>query len=292
MMWVFITKVRLAAAGIELLPVSAPVRKTIDFLQNEIPSRGASTLDVFMQTQPGTNVTSIEFLTALDTYSTTLASYPHVIGVQNLVRMQPGVTVAQYASYYANSSSELSLRVQSPFYISDLRSVSRTSITLDVGSSYDHGPHIVREIRRLNDGPIAFLLRDHGLEGKRDTRMLRYFYSRLLIISGTLADDYDLNQSLGETFPDLIAVLVVAMFLLLFLLTGSIFVPIKALITAALSIVSSFGFIVLIFQEGPANAEKLLNFKAAGILDPLQLLFIFGVSFGLSLDYEGYSLIR
>ena len=107
-----------------------------------------------------------------------------------------------------------------------------------------------------------------------------------------MADNYDLNQSIGDTFPDLIAVLVVAMFLLLFLLSGSIFVPIKALITAALSIVSSFGFIVLIFQEGPANAEKLLNFKAAGILDPLQLLFIFGVSFGLSLDYEGYSLIR
>lgn len=176
MMWVFISKLRLAAAGIELLPVSAPERETIDFLQAEIPSRGASTLDVFMQTLPGTTVTSIEFLTALDTYSTTLSSYPHVIGVQNLVRMQPGVTVAQYASFYANSSSEWSFRVQSPFYISDLRSVSRTSITLDVGSSYDHGPDIVREIRRLNDGSIASLLRDHGLEGKRDSRIVSYFF--------------------------------------------------------------------------------------------------------------------
>lgn len=73
----------------------------------------------------------------------------------------------------------------------------------------------------------------------------------------------------------------------LFLLSGSLFVPVKAIITAALSIVSSFGFIVLLFQDGPITAENLLGFKAPGNIEPQLLIFIFAVTFGLSLDYEG-----
>ena len=76
-------------------------------------------------------------------------------------------TVGQYISYYSNSSSELSLQVQSPFYISDLRSISRTTIVLDLDSSDSRMPEIIRKIRRLDGGEISAALTIYGLGGEK-----------------------------------------------------------------------------------------------------------------------------
>lgn len=165
MMWVFITKVRLGTTWTDLIAVHAPSRETVEFLQAKIPSLGASSMEVFMQTEPETTVISPVFLTALDKYSTAIESISHVVGVRNLIRIQPGLTVGQYVSYYSNSSSELSLQVQSPFYISDLRSISRTTIVLDLDSSDSRTPEIIRKIRRLDAGEISAALTIYGLGG-------------------------------------------------------------------------------------------------------------------------------
>ena len=74
-------------------------------------------------------------------------------------------------------------------------------------------------------------------------------------------------------------------------LTGSIVMPFKAMLTSLLSLCASFGFLVLIIQDG--NGEKLLEFKNnLQCLDGLQLIFIFLVAFGLSMDYELFMLGR
>jgi RND superfamily putative drug exporter len=72
-------------------------------------------------------------------------------------------------------------------------------------------------------------------------------------------------------------------YLVLFLLTGSVVLPLKAVVMNILSIGASFGALVWIFQLG--HLSSLLNFTAAP-LDPSVPVLLFCIVFGLSMDYE------
>lgn len=268
LMYVFIDKVRLGNNGVYLLPVDSTIKRTYSAIARDIPAGGGSSLEVFMESR-STLVTSPAFLTALDAYTTDIERFDSVDSVRNLVRMKDGFTIPDYASSYASVDSVLSKNVLSPFFISNLQLVSRTTIYLKIGAYDDAIPDLIRSIRSINrNSAVSTYLSDVAMTGEP-------------------AANYDINRDVGGVFPYLIAVVVCAMFVLLFLLSGSILVPIQAIITAVLSLVASLGFLVLIFQDGPENAKDLLDFENSGTLDPLILLFIFGVSFGLSLDYEG-----
>src|SRR5205823_13644187 len=72
-------------------------------------------------------------------------------------------------------------------------------------------------------------------------------------------------------------------YLLLLLLTGSVLLPLKAVIMNLLSISASFGALVWIFQQGHLSAQ--LHFTAAPV-DPTLPVMLFCITFGLSMDYE------
>jgi RND superfamily putative drug exporter len=72
-------------------------------------------------------------------------------------------------------------------------------------------------------------------------------------------------------------------YLVLFLLTGSVVLPLKAVVMNILSIGASFGALVWVFQQG--HLSSLLNFTAAP-LDPSVPVLLFCLVFGLSMDYE------
>jgi MMPL family len=77
--------------------------------------------------------------------------------------------------------------------------------------------------------------------------------------------------------------------MLLFLLTGSVVLPIKALALNALSLTAVFGVLVSIFQDG--HLAGLLGFTP-GPTDVSMILLIFCIAFGLSMDYEVFLLAR
>ena len=76
----------------------------------------------------------------------------------------------------------------------------------------------------------------------------------------------------------------------LFMLTGSVILPIKALIMNVLTISATFGILVLIFQDG--RFEGLLDFTSQGALESTQPVFLFAIVFGLSTDYAVFLLTR
>ena len=78
--------------------------------------------------------------------------------------------------------------------------------------------------------------------------------------------------------------------MILFLLFGSVVIPIKAVIMTLLSITASFGALVWIFQEG--NLSNLLNFEPLGYTIAGNPIIMFSVIFGLSMDYEVLLLSR
>jgi RND superfamily putative drug exporter len=77
---------------------------------------------------------------------------------------------------------------------------------------------------------------------------------------------------------------------LLFLMTGSVLVPIKAIVLNVLSLGATFGAMVWVFQDG--NGADLLTFTPTGTLDTSIPVLMFCIAFGLSMDYEVFLLSR
>jgi RND superfamily putative drug exporter len=80
------------------------------------------------------------------------------------------------------------------------------------------------------------------------------------------------------------------MFIVLFLVFGSVTLPLKAMLMNAISISASFGAIVWVFQDG--RFSDILRYTPLGISDSTAPLLMFSIVFGLSMDYEVLILAR
>ena len=110
------------------------------------------------------------------------------------------------------------------------------------------------------------------------------------LVTGDAAELVDFTQSVARRLPYALALIVGATLVLLFLMTGSVVVPVKAVVMNVLSLGASFGALVWIFQDG--HLSGLLGFDPVGALDATILLAIFIFAFGLSMDYEVFLLSR
>jgi RND superfamily putative drug exporter len=100
----------------------------------------------------------------------------------------------------------------------------------------------------------------------------------------------DLKHNLVERSPWMVATVMCVMFVVLFLVFGSITLPLKAMLMNALSISASFGAIVWVFQDG--RFHEVLDYIPLGISDCTAPLLMFSIVFGLSMDYEVLILSR
>jgi RND superfamily putative drug exporter len=104
-----------------------------------------------------------------------------------------------------------------------------------------------------------------------------------VLATGETAFDLDVvNFILGRT-PIAIGSVVLVTYIVLFLLTGSVVLPLKAVLTNLFSISASFGALVWIFQQG--HLSQQLGFTAQSI-DPSVPVILFSIVFGMSMDYE------
>jgi uncharacterized membrane protein YdfJ with MMPL/SSD domain len=108
--------------------------------------------------------------------------------------------------------------------------------------------------------------------------------------AGQTAAFLDLEHSLGAHLPAVLALIVAATLIVLFLFTGSVVLPIKAVLMNALSLSAVLGILVLIFQDG--RLEGLLSYTGQGALDATQPIFLAAVAFGLATDYGVFLLSR
>jgi RND superfamily putative drug exporter len=109
-------------------------------------------------------------------------------------------------------------------------------------------------------------------------------------VAGKTASFTDLESSLAAHLPVVLAVVVGATVTILFLMTGSVVLPIKAVLMNALNISAVFGVLVLIFQKG--NLQGLLGYTSQGAIDATQPILLFAIAFGLATDYGVFLLSR
>jgi RND superfamily putative drug exporter len=111
-----------------------------------------------------------------------------------------------------------------------------------------------------------------------------------VLVGGATADFIDFQDSLTRHLPIAFAIIVIATLVILFLMTGSVVLPIKSLIMNVLNLSAVFGLLVLIFQDG--RFESLLDYSSAGAIEQTMPILLFAVAFGLSTDYAVFLLSR
>jgi RND superfamily putative drug exporter len=109
-------------------------------------------------------------------------------------------------------------------------------------------------------------------------------------VAGETAGFVDLEHSLATHLPLVLALVIAATLIVLFLMTGSLVLGVKAVLMNALSLSAVFGALVLIFQHG--SLQSLLSYRSTGALDATQPILLFAMGFGLATDYGVFLLSR
>jgi RND superfamily putative drug exporter len=110
------------------------------------------------------------------------------------------------------------------------------------------------------------------------------------LVGGYPAELADFRAMLTDRIPLVAAVLLVISFGVLFAMSRSLLLPVKATVLNLLSLAVMFGVLVTVFQNG--FLADVLGFTPIGTLDPAFPILMFCVAYGLSMDYEVFLLSR
>jgi uncharacterized membrane protein YdfJ with MMPL/SSD domain len=111
-----------------------------------------------------------------------------------------------------------------------------------------------------------------------------------VLVTGAAAHFVDFQHSLKANLPIALAVVIVSTLVVLFLMTGSVVLPVKQLLMNALNLSAVFGILVFVFQDG--RLEGLLDYRSQGALEQTMPVLLFAIAFGLSTDYGVFLLSR
>jgi len=168
-------------------------------------------------------------------------------------------------SAYAQSLAKISgiIQVAPPVSTSD---VARIRAISSVSARTPAGENQIREIR--------------AIKSPNGTK-----------VGGVAADYADSQNGIARTLPWVFLWIGISVLVLLFLFTGSVILPIKAILLNAISLSATIGVLTWIFIDGHL-ANLLGGFTLTGSLDTSTLLLIAVLTFGLSMDYELFLLSR
>jgi RND superfamily putative drug exporter len=109
-------------------------------------------------------------------------------------------------------------------------------------------------------------------------------------VTGQAAVQIDFTQALTDRAPLAAGIVALATLVLLFLMTGSLVIPIKALLSNAISLSAALGVLVWVFQDG--HLSGVLDFVSSGGIETYVLALVIAFAFGLAMDYEVFLLSR
>ena len=110
-----------------------------------------------------------------------------------------------------------------------------------------------------------------------------------VLVTGLAQINRDSSEAITSRLPLVLTVIALITYVLLFLLTGSVVLPLKALVLNVLSLTAAFGALVWIFQDGHLGA---LGTTPTGTLVATMPVLLFCIAFGLSMDYEVFLVSR
>jgi putative drug exporter of the RND superfamily len=254
------TQLRMGVGYVRALPVHAQSRQGYETLQRDFPNEDQSSFTIVVDYPDGTRLRA-DHIGAIYDLSRRLAATPDVLRVESIVDLDPGISRSQYQAMYSGPRTALPPAAQQALATS-------TGTHIVVLQAFSHSERTSDQAREV----VRAIRADPGVGvGGR------------VVVSGFTATDLDLLRDIEETAPLAIGFVVLVTFVLLLLLTGSLVLPLKAVIVNLLSISASFGAVVWIFQDG--HLSSVLGFTAQSV-DPSIPVIFFATVLGLSMDYE------
>ena len=284
-------RVKMSVADTRSMPASSQSRQVGERLENDFPRNEttpvqiivthdtpvdykASIGDLYDILVKNGNLTEVmppaaskQSISALYDYTRAIEKVPGVTRVESLVNYSPQMSKQDYLDLYAEGrrlNDGLAMGLIGQYTKGNY---SLVKVMYDTDPAADATKQMVRDIRNVQ--PPA------GMSTQ---------------VGGIPAIVLDFLESIAGRAPVALALIVGIIFILLFLMLGSLVVPLKAVVLNILSLSVSFGALVWIFQDG--NLSNILGFTSIGSIDGTQPVLIFAIAFGLSMDYEVFLLSR
>jgi putative drug exporter of the RND superfamily len=251
-------QLRMAQGGVDQLPPTNTARQGYDTLVRDFPGQDQTSIEAVVN-YPDSNPLTASHIGDVYDLSRRLAALPNVLRVESIVDIDTKLGKADYERLLSGPQSSLPPALQQALTIGSGSHIVLLNVVTNQPPTSDEARAIVNAIRaeHVNDGQV--------------------------LATGETAFDLDVvNFILGRT-PIAIGSVVLVTYIVLFLLTGSVVLPLKAVLTNLFSISASFGALVWIFQQG--NLSQQLGFTAQSI-DPSVPVILFSIVFGMSMDYE------
>ncbi len=257
--------VRFSAPDASILPADVPSRAAYDLLASRFNAR--ETTPILLAVQTKGNVLTPNNIHNLYAYVQRIEADPLVQRVDSIVSADPRFTLEQYELLYAHPQL-----VADPYLAAFLKtSVAGDTTMISVISKYgmldQHTEALVQTIRNTHLG--------NGIT---------------VLVDGGTAGNIDYVQSLYTDFPMAVLVVSITTYVVLLLFFRSLFLPLKAILMNTLSILASYGALVVIFQNG--FMHQVLGFTPLGFVEASSPILLFCTLFGLSMDYEVFLLFR
>ena len=257
--------VRFSAPDASILPANVPSRAAYDLLVSRFNQR--ETTPILMAVQTKGNALTPDNIKNLYYYVKRIEADPRVERVDSIVSADPRFTLDQYELLYTHPQL-----IADPYIGAFLKSsVAGDTVFVQVISKYgmvdSQSQTLVQTIRNTDPG--------HGIS---------------VLVDGGTAGNIDYVTSLYTDFPKAVLIVALTTYIVLFFLFRSLLLPLKAIVMNTLSILASYGALVLIFQDG--FLHQLLGFTPLGFVEASSPILLFCSLFGLSMDYEVFLLSR
>jgi RND superfamily putative drug exporter len=260
-------RVEFGAPDASILPTDVQSRRGFDLLQQHWGAGELAPVLLVFQTVDGTSPLTAERMQDLANFMRRVQAEPSVQRADGVVDLDPRISPEQYGLIYADQGHIADGYAQLAAQASVRQDTVLTTVISRFGQTDDRSKELVRAIR-ATPPPAGF---------------------RLLVGGGT-AGVIDYADRLYQQFPRAAIIVVLAIYLVLLRTFGSVVLPLKAVAMNVLSILASYGALVVIFQEGALSGP--LHFQPLGYVEASLPILMFCVLFGLSMDYEVFLLSR
>jgi RND superfamily putative drug exporter len=261
--------VRLNAPDASILPPDVPSRQAATTLTTRFQQGEFAPLLLAVRTEGP--VTDPATVGTLYDWSHRIAADPRVARVDSIVDIDPRLDRAQHQLLLSRPGGPADRYVAEQLRRTTNGDVTAFTVITRFGPNAQEARELVHDLR----DPGSALAPPAGVS---------------VLVGGGAAEVVDVVDGVAAQFPRTLVVILVATWLILFVLLRSVVLPIKALVMNTLSIVASFGALVWIFQDG--NLSAPLGFTPLGYVETTLPVILFCVLFGLSMDYEVFLLSR
>ncbi|MDE2990903.1 MAG: MMPL family transporter [Chloroflexota bacterium] len=257
--------VRIRGADASVLGSNSPARAAYDAMSEEFGHGQPAPLAVV--TRLNAPALAPESIARMHAFGQALLADPRVARVYSHVTIDPRITLEQYQLLYRDRTA-----IPDAFATATAEGLTNDRTVLMVvepraSATSDEARELVHAIRAYRDA--------NGLDA---------------LVGGGAASLGDFVDRLYGDFPRAVGLILLVTYVALVAQFRSVVLPLKAVVMNVLSLLASFGALVLVFQDG--WLENVFRFEPLGFIEATAPIILFAVLFGLSMDYEVFLLSR